>query len=148
MKRHNHNDVVGYGIYCSPRSLDVRFVGADGEALAGKPGAQYIRLPMILALAVGAVLGGAFVMAFPLIVLAATVYGVSRAVANRVGRAFEKRAYLAMLRWEPVGSYLNGSRKRDAEARSDETDGQAPTGAPTDDLADLRDEVADRREKE
>lgn len=148
MKSYNANETAEYGIYYSLRNLDVRFVGADGEMLEGKAGVTYNRLPMALALAAGAVLGGAFVMAFPLIILAATFYGIFRVVANKVSAAVEKRAYLAMLRWEPVGSYLSGSRKDHEHKDGEDAAPAEATSASGDDLADLRDEVAERRERE
>ena len=136
MKFHQTMQPAPYGLYISTRPFDVRFVGADGETLDGLPGASYRRVPTLLALLLAPMLGGAFVIAFPILVIVAAVVGIARVAVREVRKAAGEHAWLASPRWEPSTSYLTkGEKKGDVE--------EVPT-----ELADLRDEVGERRADE
>lgn len=129
MKRIESNQPANYGLYVSTSPLDVRFVGADGEPLAGLEGATYRRVPTLLALLLAPLLGAAFVMAFPMLVLVS----VAAALASQLVRARETRhAWLAGPRWEPATSYLSRGT-------------QSPAVDELPELRDLRAEVDARR---
>lgn len=135
MKRTTTNQPANYGLYISTSHLDARFVGADGEALAGLEGASYVRVPTLLALMLAPVFGGAFVIAFPILVLVS----VAAALAEKALRAREAsggHAWLAGPRWEPAASYLSRGEK----------DAAPQEAAP--ELSDLRAEVDARRATE
>lgn len=83
-----------YGLFVSFRPLDTRFVGAAGEELEGIPGAHYKRLPNMVAVAMAPVLGGLFVVLFPLVVLLVSAAGLWRLAADepRAGGRADRRA--------------------------------------------------------
>lgn len=124
-----------YGLYISTRPLDVRFVGADGESLDGLPGAAYSRVPTLLAVLLAPVLGGAFVIAFPILVIVAAVVGLLRVTFGGLRKAAGDNAWLASSRWEPSTSYLSKNEKKEGADVPPE-------------LADLASEVDDKRAEE
>lgn len=135
MTRHTSNQPAPYGLYVSTHALDVRLVGADGDALDGLSGATYRRVPTLLALLLAPVLGGAFVMAFPLVVLVVTALGLARILVAHARAAATEGAWLAGARWEPATSYLaKGEKKCEAEVPPE--------------LRDLKAEVDARRAEE
>lgn len=122
MKRFQVGHAAPYGLYVSRRPLAVHFVGADGEALEGKPGASFVRLPTWMIAVLAPALGGAFVMLFPLLVIAA----VFAAVATLVSRKFaSSHAYVTRVGWEPSAAYF----------KKDHTKGEAETETPAADPA-------------
>jgi hypothetical protein len=56
----------------------------DGEALKGAAGERWVRVPLPLAVVAAPVLGGLFVVAFPVIGVAALAWGVARKLAGGV----------------------------------------------------------------
>jgi hypothetical protein len=136
MKTYKTMQAARYGLYTSSNPIDVRFVGAEGEALDGLPGASYRRVPTPLALVAAPLLGGAFVMAFPVLVLVAAFVVVARFAATAVAQTLQEQAFLASPRWQPVMSYLTKGHKKA---------GQAEVAA---ELKDLHSEVAKVRAEE
>ena len=129
MKRYETGESACYGIYLGQNLLDVRFVGADGETLEGRRGGRYLRLPTWLIVVLGPALGGAFVMAFPLLVIAAVVATLGSVVVRKLAG---RHAYVARAGWQPAAAYF----KHD----------QAEAGAPLDnpELTELAAEVTAR----
>jgi hypothetical protein len=141
MKTYRNSYPAPYGLYFSAGPLDMTFVSADGEVLDGKTGATYRRVPSLLAVLLSPVLGGFFVLAFPLVVLAAVAYAIAHFAARPVRRLAERHANLARVRWEPATSYLHGSEGEgggEGEGEGDESEV----------LAALEQEVQARREQE
>jgi hypothetical protein len=137
MKSYEANKPARYGLYLSTRPMDIRFVGADGEDLDGVSGASYRRMPTWAVIAAGPVLGGAFVLAFPLLVILASIACIARLVATRVKSAAGEHAHLAMPRWEPSTAYLNKGKGDKAERKGE-----------GDELIDLEERVAKKRADE
>lgn len=127
MKRYDANQPAPYGLYLSTRPFDIRFVGAEGEPLEGKDGASYRHVPTWLAVLLAPALGGAFVLAFPIIVLVAIFGAIGGALFKGVGK---RHSYVARNGWQPAAAYFD---KKDASR----TDGDTPA----DELADLDAEV-------
>lgn len=113
MRTYKSGTEVGYGLYAAPKALDVRFVGCDGEILEGKPGASYFRLPIALMILASPVLGGLFVIAFPMLVVLFAAYSVIEFALNKLGVAAKANAHIAVMRWEPNASYLNKKNKKE-----------------------------------
>ncbi len=126
MKRYENNSQAPYGMYLSTRPFDVRLVNGHSERLEGLEGASYRRLSMWLVVALGPILGGAFVLLFPLIVLASPVAALLHRSQSAV---VEEHAYVARGGFQPAMSYFKG------EQGADEQDPQ---------VADLADEVQAR----
>ena len=130
MKRHESNQPAPYGLYVSTNAMDVRFVGAEGETLEGLPGATYVRVPTLLALLLAPVLGGAFVMAFPVLILAVSGVGLAKIAVGGVRKAATDGAWFAGPRWEPATSYLaKGEKKGAAEVPPELSDLKAEVDA-------------------
>ncbi|PKN54520.1 MAG: hypothetical protein CVU56_26115 [Deltaproteobacteria bacterium HGW-Deltaproteobacteria-14] len=121
MKRYNANQPAPYGLYISPRHLDIRFVGADGEPLEGKAGVEYRRIPTWLIVVFGPALGGIFVLAFPLLVLGAVIGTLGAAVVKAFGH---RHGYVARSGWQPAAAYFDKKQgpHAEGEARAPELD--------------------------
>lgn len=70
---------VPEGVYLSPRHFDLAVVSDDG-ILNGPRDAHYIRVPLVLAIVMGPMIGGLYAVAFPLIILWAFACAIGRTV--------------------------------------------------------------------
>jgi len=129
---------VPYGLYLSWTPFDLRFVGSEGEQLDGREGARYHRVPAALVLLLSPVLGGAFVVAFPVIVVAALFVAASELLTAAVQPVAQTQVPLVRMRWEPAASYLNRNGK----------EGKADDEQRDPELDELEAEVEARREDE
>ena len=107
MKTYRTGENAGYGLYMATNKLDVRFVGSDGETIEGKEGARYVRLPTLLMVLFSPVLGGIFVMTFPVLVVLIAVYAVVQVVSNKTKNVLERHLHWTVLNWDPTAAYLN-----------------------------------------
>lgn len=137
MKSYRNSQSAPYGLYVSKSPVDMTFVSADGEPIDGKAGASYVRVPTLLAVVLSPAIGGVFVLAFPLVVLAAVAYGIAQFAARPVRKLAERHANLARVRWEPATAYLDGGQSE-----------EAAEGETSEELAELEEEVQARRESE
>ena len=136
MKTYQSGQKVKYGIYVAPKAWDARFVGADDETLDGKDNAEYIHLPSALLLLATPIMGGVFVLAFPLIVIGWCFGAIGLVIARGVKSLVESQAYVVQMRWEPSAAYLNKTKRE----KSDKT-----TEEDSNELKDLKDEVDKKR---
>ena len=127
-----------YGVYVAPRHFDLRVVGADNEPIEGKPGARYLRIPTLLLVALCPLIGGAFVLFFPFVIIGAVAVVLLQEARKLIGGVAEDGAHLAQVRWQPGAAYLNGDKEAGADGEP----------ALTDELADLEAEVRARRDQE
>lgn len=124
------NTEAPYGLYLSLSPVDVRFVGSTGEALDGLQGARYVRLPTWLLVATGPLVGAAFVVALPVLIVAAMFLAGVHALSHT--DLAQRHAYVARGGFDPSASYFRGASGR-------------PTAIDPA-LADLADEVQARIE--
>lgn len=115
MKTYRSGEKVGYGLYVAPNVLDVRFVGSEGETLEGKDHGKYVRLPVVLMVLASPIIGGVFVLAFPLLVVLIAAYAVLEFGLAKIGSVAKANAHLAFMRWEPTAAYLNKKNKKEKE---------------------------------
>jgi len=106
MKRYDAQMPAPYGLYVCARALDVRFVSADGEPLGGIAGARYLRVPTPLLLLLGPALGGAFVLAFPLVLAFAVVAPLLAAAVRRA--TAPRHGYVVYTPWQPAAAFFDG----------------------------------------
>ena len=156
MKRYAVNESAPYGLYVSFSPADVRFVGSEGETLEGRS-PLYRKLPTALVILCGPVLGGAFVLAFPLVIIVAIASIMTHLVAKRFRKAAEKRVYLIENAWQPQAAFLQGEQEEetaaqdaDQDADQDAEHGEVAKTTETstdrhDPFDDLRDEIAKRK---
>ncbi len=142
MKTYQNGQSAPYGVYVSFAWPDVRFVGADGESIDGVRRGRYRKVPTLLVIAAGPLLGGLFVITFPVLVIAATLAVLGQALADRVRLAADRHAYVAEGRFEPAVAYLN-------HAQTERPAGdESPTAETESGLADLEKAVDERRAEE
>ncbi|HAR42188.1 MAG TPA: hypothetical protein DCS07_06095 [Bdellovibrionales bacterium] len=139
MKTYKSGTQVQYGIYISPKALDFRFVGADNETLEGKSGAQYYRLPTLIAILSAPALGGLFVMTFPVIVVIMVALAIVKAITSAVSSLVQERAHLVNMQWQPSAAYLNKKRRAGKSESAQKNSAE---------LQKLEKEVADRKQEE
>ena len=84
----------------------------------------------------GLLLGAMFVMAFPVIVIAMVFGAIVKGVTSAVTSAFQERANLMSMEWQPTAAYLSGKKNGASNEAKDE------------DLKKLDDEVQARKQKE
>ncbi|MCA9558000.1 MAG: hypothetical protein H6704_15425 [Myxococcales bacterium] len=110
MTWYREGDIVPTGFYIAPRKLDVRAVvrgqdgphAPDGARLRGVEGARYLRLPLFVGVLLTPVIGGAFALSMPAVVL----FALGREI---VRRARQKRV-VAGQEPAPAGVYLGLDR--------------------------------------
>ncbi len=128
MERYTAGSKAPYGLYLSTKPLDIRLVNGEGEHLEGLQDASYMRLPMWMVVLFGPVFGGAFVLMFPLLVLASPI----AALMGRLKTA-DDHAYVVRGGFQPAMSYFKGEGE----------EGEKGEGADPN-VADLQDEVKAR----
>jgi len=113
----------------------------DGDTLEGRAGAQYFRLPSILLLLASPIIGGLFVILFPVMILAAFGIALATVIVRFLRPAADRASLLANVGWQPAEAGFNGTKQ----------DGEAPPaaeGAEDADLKKLAEQVEARRAEE
>ncbi len=125
---------VKSGTYLNTRRFTFAQV-KDGDRLPGGAEDRWVRVPVVLAIAAAPVLGGIFVVAFPIIGAAALVNAIARKL---VGGVKETAADLAAnLAPGPVAG----------EAHLTGTAGEKKEGGPAPELDALKKEIEEKRQK-
>ncbi len=142
MKRYKSNEEVSYGVYASFNGMDIKFVSADGEALGGKDGANYIKIPTALLIAAAPLIGGAFVLSFPFIIILMVctipLYYFARSITLSAGKASEVVfKNVGQFTWEPMTAYFNKKKSKNIQSGKNK---KTP-----EELADLENKVNIRR---
>ena len=76
---------VGEGYYWNARKLEIEVVPKGGGQLTGGPDAAYVKVPLLVALPVAAIVGATFLMALPAIGVVVFVQGMAKAVMGKGG---------------------------------------------------------------
>jgi len=92
MARYHGKKVVRDGFYWSPATWEIVVLGAEGGVLPGETDQRYVRLPALLMLGMGPVLGALLVVFLPFIGFAMLL-----AVAGRKLLVVARRALSALL---------------------------------------------------
>lgn len=100
MTRYQATDPAPYGLYLAGWPPDARFVGADGEPIEGRPGSSYVRVPGLVALLLAPVLGGLFVLTFPILIFAALALALWRPASKGMARRRKERGRVVNVRWK------------------------------------------------
>lgn len=135
MKKYRAKEPAKWGMYLAVNRLDLTTVNAEGELLDGREGAHYVRLPTPLVAVLSPVLGGVFVLFFPIVIFAALLTAAGQATVKVVRRAWDRQRHLVRLRWEPLVANLDHN---DDDAHAANRDG----------LQDLHAEVDERRKQD
>jgi hypothetical protein len=89
MTRYHGNETVKGGIYWNPARWQVVAVADEGGELPGEANARYVRIPLLMMLLLGPLMGGLYVMFLPFIGFAMVIgYGGAKllAMARSAGR--------------------------------------------------------------
>jgi len=121
------------GYYLNTRSFAVVSLPADGK-LPGSDGDEFVRVPWALLLVAAPLIGGAMVLASPVLGLATMAVGLARRVAGAAGRGFRDLAATVAARQAVGEAHLTGRRGKGEPPRAQE-------------IGDLEKEVARRRRK-
>lgn len=141
MKKYTPGTPVRSGIYVALWPPTGRFVSMDGDTLEGRADARYFRVPSILLLLASPIIGGLFVILFPVMILAAFGIALTAVVVRLLRPAADHASLLANVGWQPAEAGFNGTRK----------DGEAPPAAERTEDADLKklaEQVEARRAEE
>lgn len=122
MRRYRGNEKVQPGIYFNARQLVFKSMGEEGH-LPGTEQDQYRRVPTLVLLAAGPVLGGLYVIFLPLLGFAMLGWFAGRKVLDLVGHAAEASVRALKPAWQPARAFL--SRGKPAEAARERKDGWA-----------------------
>lgn len=127
---------VESGYYVNTRSLAVVTLPADGP-LPGGPGDRFVRVPWPLLMLAAPVVGGVFVIAYPILGFSAMVIGLARKALGAAGQGAEELA-ATLAPGHAVGeAHLTGKAPRPGE-------GPAPRDP---EVEDLEKEIRERREE-
>jgi hypothetical protein len=92
----------------------------DGEALKGSAGDRWVRVPLPLAVVAAPIVGGLFVVALPVVGVAALAYGLARKLAGGVKEGAADLAANLVPGPVPGEAHLTGKPGEEAAARGGE----------------------------
>ena len=114
MKKYFSGQIVEAGLYVS--KFDVQYVSLDNEALGGTS-KSYIRLHPIFMMLLAPILGGIFVISFPLIVIGMVLFAAGQLIAAFAKEQARSIATLATFNWTPNAAFLVGKPKEKKEEK-------------------------------
>jgi hypothetical protein len=131
---------VRSGYYWNLGKWEVIPVERDGGQLPGGRGDKFLRIPVVVVLALLPMLGGLFVVFLPVIGFALVAYALAKKVAALVGDGAADLASTLTPGWRPGEAHLTGT--------PGEADKDLPHehGAGDQALEALKKEIADKRE--
>ncbi|HSN93255.1 MAG TPA: hypothetical protein VLS93_18640 [Anaeromyxobacteraceae bacterium] len=132
---------VGGGTYWKPGSWRVQMVPAEGATLQGESADRYVRVPFPVLLALTPVVGGLFVVLFPVAGFGLFAYGLARRVVSGASRGAAELASAVRPGMVAGEAHLTG-----APGEKERKAGDAE-GAPPRAIEELEKEVSGRREK-
>jgi len=141
VRTYSAGEQVPWGVYLAVNRPAVRHVSATGEVLASRPGTRFVRVPTWLLVLASPVVGGLYVVLFPIILAGVIASFLIHLVNVAIRRALARHGHLAHARWEPAASYLRPLQRDAAEEATTEE-------GIDEELRDLEAEVATRREQE
>ena len=99
---------VRKGYYFSMKSWTLQPVPAEGAALPGAAGEEYVRVPLLLAFAVAPVMGAAFLMFLPFVGFFLAGTAAVRPVSRVFRRSASELAATVQPGWAPGEAHLAG----------------------------------------
>jgi hypothetical protein len=99
---------VKSGYYMDASHLSFTAIQKDGGALPGGAETRWKRVPTMLVVAAAPVLGGLFVVAFPLVGFGVAAYAIGRKLSGRVRAGAKEIAATVAPTWVPGEAHLTG----------------------------------------
>lgn len=119
MRQHRGGEQVEAGLYFNLRQLSFKSVDEAGP-LPGAPGEVYRRVPTLLLLVVGPVLGLVYVVFLPFIGVAMVTWLLGAKAAHFAGVAARQVARVLRPGWEPAMAFFSRSKAtREASPQTD-----------------------------
>ena len=78
---------VDSGYYWNPKNWEIEIVPDGGGQLAATPDTGYVKLPLLVAIPVSAVVGATFLMSLPLIGFAVFFQGIAKGLVGGNSKA-------------------------------------------------------------
>jgi hypothetical protein len=120
MLRHEGGTRVGSGFYWNVSRWSIVTIPKGGGVLPGAAEHRYVKLPVLVLLAVAPLMGGLYVMFLPFIGFAM----VGAALARKAGAIATKTFLTTMATvspsWHPGEAYFAGKRRPKGEAEPDD----------------------------
>ncbi len=101
---------VRSGYYWNVGKWEIVPVEKNGERLPGGRGEKFLRIPVILVLALLPMLGGLFVVFLPVIGFALTIHAVARPIVGLFKHTATELASTVAPGWLPGEAHLTGTR--------------------------------------
>ncbi len=98
------------GYYFGTRSWTLHPGAHDGDRLTGTPGERFLRIPLVVAVALTPVLGALFVVFLPVIGFWLAAVALSRPAMRLVRALATKFAATVEPGWQPGEAHLTGKR--------------------------------------
>lgn len=150
MARYQGGKLVKAGFYFCSTTWNMVTIPRKGGILPGRTEVRYIRVPLLLMLFLGPLLGGLYVVFLPFIGFAMVIAFLLKKAGQTVAWAAYSLLDIAMPHWRPGEAYFTGRgkpREERVETRQ-EPEVKPERAEPEDRLAALERETALKREKE
>jgi hypothetical protein len=111
MRRFREQQVVGPGWYFNPRNLHFRSIDEE-KPLNGKPGEDYIKVPILVTILVAPFIGLVYFMFLPLVGFVMLISLLGKKLGGLVARAAASTVRVAAPSWQPARAFFSTSRAR------------------------------------
>ncbi len=116
MAKYSGGSLVHGGYYWNPKAWSVTPIPDEGGMLPGDAVDRYVKVPILVALALMPIVGGLFVVFLPFIGFALTFYAIARKLAGGAKKGAEELAATVSPGWVPGEAHLTGKRaEKDGE---------------------------------
>ena len=119
MAKYSGGDSVGAGMYWNLKNMNVVGLRTEG-LLPGGEELSYLRLPFFLLFVLMIVLGGAYILFLPVLIICTTIYMVGVRV---FGSLFLQMSKSMSFGWRPQEAYLSGKRTAKKEEGTEKKEG-------------------------
>ncbi len=110
MAKYFGGSLVHSGYYWNPKAWSVTPIPDEGGMLPGGPSDSYVKVSILVALALMPIVGGLFVVFLPFIGFALTFYVIARKLAGWVKKSAEGLAATVSPGWVPGEAHPTGKR--------------------------------------
>jgi hypothetical protein len=113
--RHHGGTAVRGGFYWNLSRWTIVTIPKDGGLLPGHPEDRYLKLPVLVLLALAPLMGGLFVIFLPFIGFALVALALGRKAAEVMFAAFRTTAATVAPTWHPGEAHFTGTERNEAE---------------------------------
>ncbi len=150
MKSYYGGETVKSGFYFSFRDKDLVDLGTDFESLPGVNEDRYVRIPSVLMVLAGPLIGLLYVIFLPLISFVMLLYVIGKRVRIQLHKAGAGLLHRASATWRPGFAYFAWWRhpgKRNMEEKAAESSRVKSGKIGSELLGQMEQEIANRRKE-